>query len=244
MENPLFSDAELLLAVFHRAARIEKLRAVGEGPFNAVAVEVLVVELAAEMPAAGRLGLHRPGVLHPADLVHVVHVEVAEHAAAGPEEAVEPLGLPEEFAHALGRAGIEVHRLHRSMFAVAVEGDQVARLAVVQPVEELAAGLAMAAHQPHADLEVFGVGLGSQFDDPLRARAVDRDWLFQKRVDALLDGIRKVRRAKADRCCEDSDVAGTEAVDRSLVGVDADVLFLKTIIPSRKMTRRYLGDKR
>ena len=108
------------------------------------------------------------------------------------------------------------------MLAVGVEGDQVSRLAVLQPVEELAAGLAMAAHQPHADLQFLGVGLGGQFDDPLRARAVDRDRLFQKRVDALLDGIREVRRAEADRRGEDRDVAGPEAVDRSLVGVDAD----------------------
>ena len=134
---------------------------------------------------------------------------------------MESLRLPEELAHARGRAGIQVERLHRAVLAVAMEGDQVSGLAVLQAVEQFAAGLAVAAHQPHAHLQVFGVGLGGQLDDPLGARSVDRDRLFKERVHALLDGIGEVGRAKADRRRADRDVAGPEAVDRLLIGVDA-----------------------
>src|SRR5207253_10039314 len=57
---------ELLVAARDVAAFHEKLGAVSERVFDGVDVEVLVDELAAEVPAAGALGLDRPAVFHPA----------------------------------------------------------------------------------------------------------------------------------------------------------------------------------
>ena len=80
---------ELLVAAVDVPAFEEQLGAVAEGVLDRVGVEVLVDVVAAVVPAAGALGLDRPGVLHPAAFVDVVDQEVAEAAAAGPEEPVE-----------------------------------------------------------------------------------------------------------------------------------------------------------
>ena len=53
--------------------------------------------------------LHRPGALHPAGLVDLVNVIVAEHAAAGPEEGVEVLDLVRQFAHFPPASGPTCH---------------------------------------------------------------------------------------------------------------------------------------
>src|SRR5690606_41687226 len=52
--------------------------------------------------AAARLRLHGPCVFHPAAFVDVVDVEVAIGAAAGPQEAVEPLDLVHQLADIVG----------------------------------------------------------------------------------------------------------------------------------------------
>ena len=93
---------EFLVAAVDVAAFEEQLGAVGEGVLDRVGVEVLVDAVAAVVPAAGALGLDRPGVLHPAAFVDVVDQEVAEAAAAGPEEAVELLDLVQQLADAVG----------------------------------------------------------------------------------------------------------------------------------------------
>ena len=63
-----------------------QLGAVCESVFHGIDIKVLVDVLAAVMPAAGSLGLHRPSIFHPAAFVDVVNQEVAVAAAAGPEE--------------------------------------------------------------------------------------------------------------------------------------------------------------
>ena len=90
-------------ARMQRPSKIE-LGAVGKGVFDAVNVEILVDVWAAIMPAADRLGLHRPGIFHPAALVDAVDVEIAEAAAAGPEEAMEASDLVGDFGD-VGRLG-------------------------------------------------------------------------------------------------------------------------------------------
>ena len=74
----------LAVAAVDRAAVEKQLRAVGKRVLDRVVVEVLIDVVAAVMPAAGGLRLHRPGVLHPAALVDVVNQKIAERAAAEP----------------------------------------------------------------------------------------------------------------------------------------------------------------
>ena len=95
-----------------------------------VGVEVLVDVVAAIMAAAQRLGLDRPGVLHPAAMVDDVDVEVAEAAAAGPEEAVEAPNLVGHFGD-VGRLRRRLHRSDRAVHAVAAHQNEVADFAVV-----------------------------------------------------------------------------------------------------------------
>ena len=80
-------------AARHAAPVHDELGFVGKRVFHGVGIEVLVDVVAAIMAAAQGLGLDRPGVLHPAAMVDDVDVEVAEAAAAGPEEAVEASDL-------------------------------------------------------------------------------------------------------------------------------------------------------
>src|SRR6185503_5572017 len=71
-----------------------ELAAIGECVFHRVRVEILVHAHATAsdlsiMSPAERLGLDRPGVLHPAEMVDVMDIKVTETPAARPEEAVE-----------------------------------------------------------------------------------------------------------------------------------------------------------
>src|ERR1051326_8431954 len=87
-----------IVASRHAASVHVELGAVGEGVFHRVIVEVLVHGSAAIMPGADGLGLDWPGILHPAQMVDVMNVKVAEAPAARPNKAMEPLNLPEQFA--------------------------------------------------------------------------------------------------------------------------------------------------
>ena len=223
-EGPLGAlavNAELLIAVFQRPAGVEKLRAVVERVFDGVVVEILVFKLGLVLAVAEPLRLDWPRPLHPADLVHVMHIVIAEDAAAGPQEAVEAPDLPEEFAHSLRGPGEEFHALGRGVHAIAAEVHQFARLAITEPVKKFLAAVAVAAHQPHAHFEILGVGLGGQFQHPAGARAVEGDRLLHEGVHAFLDRVGKVRHAEGDRRGEDGDVPRPQAVDRLLVGVEA-----------------------
>ena len=127
----------------HVPAEVEELGAVGIGVFDRVGVEVLVDRLAPVVAAAHRVGLDRPGALHPGTLVDLVNVVVAVHAAGGPEEAVEPPDLVEQLAQLrliVGRAGgrVRVRRLRAQ--SIGPHGDDVADLARLDPILQLPSG--------------------------------------------------------------------------------------------------------
>ena len=97
--------------------------------------------------------------------------------------------------------------------------------AVLDAVEQLAAGLAVAAHQADADLEVLLLGLFAQGEHLARASGPStRDRLFHEDVEALLDGVGEVHPAEGRRRGEDHHVARLQAVHRLLVAVEADEL--------------------
>ena len=214
-------DAEVLPAVVHQPALVEELHAVVKRVFHGVDVEVLVGDLPLVMPAPHGVGRHRPAPLHHADLVDVVNAVVAEHAAAGPEKVVKTPDLPEQLAHPFG-TGVEVEVVGRRMAAVAAERDQVAGLAGPHPLDELAATVAVPAHQPHRDLQPLGIGPGGEFDDPPRARPVHRDRLLHEHVHALLDRGGEVGRAEGRRRGQDHNSSGRQRIDGLTVGVEAE----------------------
>ena len=79
----------------------EKLRAVAKRIFHRVGVEILIDAVAAIVPPAVGLRLHRPRALHPRTFVDIVNVEIAERPAARPHETVESLNL----IHQVGLVG-------------------------------------------------------------------------------------------------------------------------------------------
>ncbi len=97
---------EFLVAAVDVPPLQEHLAAVGKRVLDRVGVEVLVDIIGAIAAGAGALCRNRPAILHPAALVDIVDQEVAEAAAAGPEEPVEPLDLVQQLADAVRlRAG-------------------------------------------------------------------------------------------------------------------------------------------
>ena len=109
-------------------------RAILEGVFHRVGIEVLVHVRAAVgggfiMTSAKGLAFHRPIVLHPAEMIDVVDVEIGETSAAGPEERVEALDLPHQLAglpRPLGGKG----RAHRTVHAVSAHEHKIADFTV------------------------------------------------------------------------------------------------------------------
>src|SRR5207249_6741127 len=86
--GPVGVTGEFLKTAGHAAALEKQLGAVGEGVLRGIGVKVLIDVGAAVVPAAGGLGIDRPGVLQPTALVDIVDQEVTERAAAGPEEGM------------------------------------------------------------------------------------------------------------------------------------------------------------
>ncbi len=132
---------------------------------------------------------------------------------------MKPFQLPEEFIH-LTAAGREVEVVHGVVLPVAAECDELAGLAFAKPLVELATPVTVAAHQPHGHLHVFFVGLLGQLEHPPRARPVDRHGLFHEHVHALLDRILEHWSPERRRRGEEGDIAGPQAVERLLVGLE------------------------
>ena len=114
----------------------KKLRVVGKGVFNRVVIKVLIHTIAAEMTATDGLRPHRPCVFHPTAAVDEVDIGIAETAAAGPKETMEPADLPQQFVLA-GGLGAGKQRAHRTVFAIGPHRKQVANFAVMNAMSQI-----------------------------------------------------------------------------------------------------------
>ena len=150
-------------------------------------------------------------------------IEVAEAAAAGPEETHRTLDLVEQLADPRRLRGRQ-EGADRPRHAIGPHGDDLADLASLDPLLELLSAAAVADHQPYADLEVFLRRFGGQLQHLPRGGAVNAERLFNEDVDALLDRIAEVDPAEGRVGGEDRHVAGLQAVHRFAVRVEADEL--------------------
>ena len=66
------------------------------------------------------------------------------------------------------------------------------------------------------------MGFFVEHEHAARGGAIDGERLFHEDVEALGDGVRVVDPAEGRRRGEDDDVTGGEAIDRFLIGVEAD----------------------
>ena len=92
---------------------------------------------------------------------------------------MEPLDLIEQLADAIG-LGTGEGRTNRSGLAIGPQQDDVADRTVIDAVEQLAARLAVPAHEPDADLQVLFLGLFTQGEHLAGRRAIHRDRLFHE----------------------------------------------------------------
>src|SRR5207247_8701916 len=74
----------------------DELASIGEGVFDRIGIEILIhirLAVAAQlvMATAQRLGLDRPGVLHPTKMINMMDVKIAVAPAARPQKTVETL---------------------------------------------------------------------------------------------------------------------------------------------------------
>ena len=116
--------------------------------------------------------------------------------------------------------------------AVGPQGDDVADLAVLDPLEQFLPAPAVADHQAHADLEILLLGLLGQLEHLPRGRAVHGDRLLHEDVQALLDGVGEMHPAERRRRGEDGHVAGLQAIHGLLVAVEAEEpAFLRHVQP-------------
>src|ERR1039458_3155694 len=87
------------------------------------------------MASAQGLRLDRPGVFHPAAMVNVMDVKIVETPAAGPDETVEVLNLPEQFA-GLARPLRRIRRPARSMHPVAAQQNEIPDLTILNAMRQ------------------------------------------------------------------------------------------------------------
>src|SRR6266403_1512318 len=90
------------VAPIHAAAIHIHLGAVGERVLDRVRIEILIhvwfiFRIGLVMPPTYALSFDRPRVLHPAQMIDVMNVEITEATAAGPEKTMKILNLPEQF---------------------------------------------------------------------------------------------------------------------------------------------------
>ena len=222
------------LAADHRTTVHDQLGAVGEGVFDGVGVEVLVDAIQAIMAAAQSHGADRPGVLHPTAVVDDVDVEVAEGAAAGPDEGVELTKLKLHFAHFRRLPFVVAH--DRTVHAVAAHQHDVADLAVVDALGHLLEPAGVMGIQSHAHLELLLFRLLGELQHAAGGRAVGRQRLLHEDVQPLLDRVAKMHPAKCQRSGKDRHVARLETIHRLLVGVEADELAIVGHVDLRSPT--------
>src|ERR1017187_1703767 len=125
------------------------------------------------MTSAQGLRLDRPGVFHPEAMVNVVDIKIVETPAAGPDETMKALDLPEQFAGA-ARPLRRIRRAARSVHPVAAQQNEVADFAIVDALRQFLHPPIVARHQAHADLEVLGARFCRKLQHSARGWGIDR----------------------------------------------------------------------
>jgi hypothetical protein len=143
-----------------------------------------------------------------------------EAVAREPREVVPVVDLPFEVG-AIGLAGIgRLHRFHRAGVVGRVDRSDGAEFAVVNPLENLAAGVVVAPAEAGDQREVFLLRLGGGFQHRAHARCVGRHRLFAEDVLVCRNRRGQVFRPEAGRGAEQHHIHA--AVDYLLVRVEPD----------------------
>src|SRR5438046_518675 len=117
------------------------------------------------MFSAEGLGFDGPGVFHPAKVINMMDVEVAETAAAGPEKTMEALNLPEQFRWRPRPLGGE-RGTERSVHAIPAHQHDVTNLAVLNAFVQFLHRPAVTGHQADPHLQVLRRRLLGELEHP------------------------------------------------------------------------------
>ena len=82
----------------------------------------------------------------------------------------------------------------------------------------------MTAHQTRGDLQAFFIGSLAQFEHLLHAGRIHGERLLHEHIDALLDGVFKVRGTERRVGGQHGHVAGAKTIDRLPIGVKSNEL--------------------
>src|SRR5947208_2244378 len=175
----------------------------------------------AVMPAAERLGANWPGILHPAQMVDVMNVEVVETAATGPKKTVEAPNLPKQFSR-MARPLVRKRRRDRLMHAVTVQQNDIANLAILDAVLEFLHRATVARHQANADFEIPGRRFLGKVEHATGTRPIGSERFLHEDIKVLLDGVGEMDPAKCQRRCKNGNVAWFKAIHGLFVTVEAN----------------------
>src|SRR5436190_11426718 len=147
------------------------------------------------MASAERLRFDRPIVLHPAEMVNVMDVEVIEASSAGPKETVEIPNLPKQLVWLARPLGCE-RRARRPMHPVTAHENNIAEFAILNALVQFLQPPLMARHQSDADFEVLRLCVFGQFQHFAARRAIGGQGLLHEYVQALGDSVGEMDPAK------------------------------------------------
>ena len=108
-----------------------------------------------------------------------------------------------------------------SVYAIDPQRVHVADGPVVDPLDDLFPPPRMPPHEAGRHLEVLPLRLRDRLEHAAHSRRVDRERLLHEHVHPFLHGVFEVQRAEGGGGGEHGDVAGPQAVDGLLVGVEA-----------------------
>src|SRR5579884_928701 len=151
----------------------------------------------------------------------MVDVEIAEAAAACPQERVESSDLIEKFADAIWLRPRR-EETDGAMLPIGAQQREFADLAITNAFVQFLPRMAVPAHEADADLEVLALGFLAQLEHPPCRWRINRDGLLHEDVEALLDGVAEVKPAKGRRRRQNDHVSRTQTVHGAFVGVEID----------------------
>ena len=128
----------------------------------------------------------------------------------------------------LGRGG----HCDRPVDSIDPQRVHVADRAVVDAVDHFLPRLRVSPHEADTDLEVLLLGQFGGLHPAPHGRSVGRKRLLREDVDTLLHGVFEIHRAKGGVGRQQHDIAGPQAVDRLLVGVEPDELSFRRARPT------------
>ena len=154
----------------------------------------------------------------------MMNVEVVETAATSPKKTVEAPNLPKQFSR-MARPLVRKRRRDRLMHAVTAQQNDIANLAILDPVLEFLHRATVTRHQANADFEIPGRRFLGKVEHATGTRAIGSERFLHEDIKVLLDGVGEMDPAKCQRRCKNGNVAWFQAIHGLFVTIEANKPF-------------------